>query len=436
MTALLSPASGTEKEVVMSLEDLFRSREALKRFRMAPLGAEMDRFGEWLPDRGFCRDVVRRRVWQVSHFNQYLRDGGLKAAREVDEELAQQFIGQHLPRCRCGGGRRHHYQDVPRSVRCFFAYLSERGLLASLCPQGFQPPSLLDEFLEYLKGERCLAQRTINQHRRYLVAFLEKLGVDSDRQALAQLSPEQVQVGFAHCTEGRGKSLRRTLQGILRNFFRFAHQQGYLQRDLAQAVPPIRSYQLSHVPQGLSEGEAQKVLECIDRTTPVGRRDFAILQLLDTYGVRGGQIRALRLQDIQWREKQIHFPAHKRGKPVRVPLTEAAGEALLEYLRQGRPQAAYPEVFLTAKAPIHPLSDPSTVSVLVASRLRQAGIQGSPKGSHAFRFAFATRMLSQGQSLKTIADLLGHRHINTSFLYTKVDLSQLQPLPLEWPEEV
>ena len=420
----------------MPLEDLFRSREALKRFRMAPLGAEMDRFNEWLLEQGYCRDVVRRRVWQLSHFNQYLRQRGLRASGEVDEDLAQQFVRQHLPRCRCSGGRRRQYRDVPRSVRSFFAYLSERGLLAPSPPQPSEPPSLLEEFLEYLKGERCLAQKTIGQHRRYLAPFLGDLGVDSDRQALAQLRPEQVQAGFARGIEGRGKSLRRRLQGILRNFFRYAHQQGYLERGLVQAVPPMRSYQLSHVPRGLSEEQAQKVLEGIDRTTPVGRRDFAILQLLYTYGVRGGQIRALRLQDIQWREKQIHFPAHKRGKPVRVPLTEEAGEALLEYLRQGRPPTAYPEVFLTAKAPIHPLTQASTVSVLVASRLRQTGIQGSPKGSHAFRFAFATRMLSQGQSLKTIADLLGHRHINTSFLYTKVDLSQLQHLPLEWPEEV
>ena len=420
----------------MPLEDLFRSREALKRFRMAPLGAEMDRFGEWLLEQGYCRDVGRRQVRQVSHFNRYLRQRGLKAAREVDEDLAGQFVRQHLPRCRCGGGRRRQYREVPRSVRCFLAYLCERGLVVSLPPQVLQPPSLLEEFLQYLKGERGLAQRTIDQHRRYLVPFLEDLGVDSDRQALAQLRPEQVQAGFAHGTEGRGKSPRRRLQGILRNFFRFAHQQGYLQRDLAQAVPPIRSYQLSPLPRGLSDEQAQKVLACIDRTTAVGRRDFALLQLLYTYGVRGGQIRALRLQDLRWREQQIHFPAHKGGKPVRVPLTEEAGEALLEYLRQGRPHTAYPEVFLTAKAPIHPLTNASTVSVLVASRLRQSGIQGSPQGSHAFRFAFATRMLSQGQSLKTIADLLGHRHLNSSFIYTKVDLARLRDLPLQWPEEV
>ncbi len=420
----------------MPLEDLFRSREALKRFRMAPLGAEMDRFGEWLREQGFCRDVVRRRVWQVSHFNQYLRDGGLQAAREVDEELAQQFIGQHLPRCRCGGGRRRQHGEVPRSVRCSLTYLCERDLLAP-CPQpALELPGVLEEFLEYLKGEGGRAQRTIDLHRRYLLAFLEEVGVASDRQALAQLRPEQVQAGFAHVTEGRGKSLPRRLQGILRNFFRFAHQHGSLQRDLAQAVPPIRSYRLSHVPQGLSEQQARKLLEGIDRTTALGRRDFAILQLLDTYGVRGGQIRALRLQDLRWREQQIHFPAHKGGKPVRVPLTEAAGEAVLEYLRQGRPPAPYPEVFLTAKAPIHPLTEPSTVSVMVASRLRQAGIDGSAKGSHAFRYGFATRMLAQGQSLKTIADLLGHRHINSSFLYTKVDLSRLRDLPLPWPEEV
>jgi len=227
---------------------------------------------------------------------------------------------------------------------------------------------------------------------------------------------------------------RRSVQGTLRTFFRFCAKQGYLKRDLTQAVPRIRSYKLSSVPRGLSDEDAQKVLHAIDRTTPAGLRDFAIIQLLNTYGVRGGQVRVLRLEDIQWRQNRIRFPALKGGKEVVEPLIDEVGEALLEYLRHGRPDAKHGEVFLTACAPFHPLRSSTNVSTMVAERMRRAGVSGCPMGSHVFRHAFASRMLRHGQSLKTIADMLGHRHINTTFIYTKVDLETLTQLPLDWPE--
>ncbi len=115
------------------------------------------------------------------------------------------------------------------------------------------------------------------------------------------------------------------------------------------------------------------------------------------------------------------------------PLNEEVGESLLDYLRDGRPQALYPEVFLTVHPPYRPLRAASRVSTIVAERMRQAGVS-RPKGSHAFRHGFATRMLQHGQSIKTIADLLGHRNINTTFIYTKVDIETLRQLPLDWPE--
>ena len=161
---------------------------------------------------------------------------------------------------------------------------------------------------------------------------------------------------------------------------------------------------------------------------------FAIIQLLHTYGVRGGQVRVLRLQDIQWRQNRIRFSPQKGGKEVVEPLTDEVGEALLEYLRHGRPRSEHTEVFLTSCAPFQPLRSSCNVTTIVASRMRQAGVSGCPMGSHVFRHAFATRMLRHGQSLKTIADLLGHRNINTTFIYTKVDMETLRQLPLEWPE--
>ena len=117
-------------------------------------------------------------------------------------------------------------------------------------------------------------------------------------------------------------------------------------------------------------------------------------------------------------------------------MTHEVGDSLLDYLRQGRPDCKYPEVFLTAIAPFQPLRASGNVTTIVGDRIRRAGVTSCPKGSHVFRHAFAGRMLQHGQSLKTIADLLGHRNINTTFIYTKVDLETLKQLPLDWPEEV
>ena len=155
-----------------------------------------------------------------------------------------------------------------------------------------------------------------------------------------------------------------------------------------------------------------------------------------TYGVRGGQVRALRLEDIDWAQNQILFKASKHGKDSLMPLTDEVGEALLDYLQYSRPPYAYPHVFLTCRAPYHPFPHSSSLSAIVERRIRAAGIEIPSKGAHAFRHCFATRMLHKGHSLKAVADVLGHRHLQTTFIYTKVDFNALKQVPLEWPEEV
>jgi site-specific recombinase XerD len=173
-------------------------------------------------------------------------------------------------------------------------------------------------------------------HRRGLIPFLEHLGADAVAKRLGDLSAERVQLFWAKDTRARSRCEIQGTQTALRTFFRFCVQRGYLKRDLAEAIPHVRTYKLSGVPRAISEEDAEKVLRSIDRTTPVGRRDFAIIQLLYTYGVRGGQVRALQLPDLEWRQSRIRFRSHKRGKEALVPLTDQVGEALLEYLRHGR----------------------------------------------------------------------------------------------------
>lgn len=416
----------------MVLEDLFRRPSALNRFRLPPLGPEMDGFCSWLHPQGFSRDVLRRRVWQVSHFNQCLRRWGVNACQDVQSSHAERFIEKHLPRCRCREGRRCSRAGAQSTVRSLIEYLCQRGLLAR-CPPPAEPyDEVLQPYLDYLKGERHLAPTTLQSHRAHVTAWLEDIGLPIGPR-LSQLSPQQVLSFFTKHAQDKSPGQRRCLQGVMRSFLRFCLHQGYLERDLSQAIPPLHTYRLSEVPRAISEGDAQKTLACIDRTTPVGRRDFAIILMLYTYGIRGGQLRALRLQDIQWHQNRFRVPAAKGGKEIVLPLTEAVGESLLEYLGHTRPQVPYPEVFLTAQAPLRPLQAPA-LSSMVAQRLHEAGVHPPRAGSHGFRHGFATRMLQSGQSLKTIADLLGHRSINTTFIYTKVDLAALHQLPLEWPE--
>ena len=145
----------------MFLEDLFRRGTTLARFRLPPLGPKMDEFSEWLRAQRFSRHVMRRRIWQVSHFNQYLRRQGVRACQEVEKSHAERFIIRHLPRCRCGGRRGIKHVGASSSVRSFIDFLSERGLVSVASPS---PPSyqkLLQEYLDYLKCERNLAERTL-----------------------------------------------------------------------------------------------------------------------------------------------------------------------------------------------------------------------------------------------------------------------------------
>jgi integrase len=226
------------------------------------------------------------------------------------------------------------------------------------------------------------------------------------------------------------------MQAALRTFLRFCFHHGYVKQPLDRAVPTLRIYKLATVPRGLTDEQALKVLRRIDRNSHVGRRDYAIIKLLYTYGVRGGQLRSLGLEDIDWAHNQILFRASKHGKDSLLPLTVPVGESLLEYLNNARPRSSDPHVFLTSRAPYHALLHSNALSAIVERYLRKADIEVSSKGAHAFRHGFATRMLQQGHSLKAIADVLGHRYLGTTFIYTKVDFNSLKQVALRWPKEV
>jgi integrase len=312
-------------------------------------------------------------------------------------------------------------------------FLGEIGLV-DFSPSPTRPyTAVLAHFLKWLRDYRNSAPGTIELRHQYLAQFLDWLGDDAAPARLATLTAERVRAFYLEYCRNRGRSGRRSMQATLRMFLRFCLAERYTTRDLAPAVPTLRTYRLARLPRGIEDHDARRVLAAIDRRTPVGKRDYAIIQVLHCYGVRGGQIRALRLDDIDWAQSRIRFPAMKHGKPVVQPLLAHVGEALLDYLREARPDAPYAEVFLTCRAPHHPFPCSSTLSVITERRMRAAGVCAHTYGAHAFRHCFASRMVNGGESIKAVADMVGHRSLSTTFIYTKVDFRTLSEVPLEWP---
>lgn len=419
----------------MRLEQAFSCPETLNKLRSGPLGTLMDGFCAWLLEHGFCRWTIRNHLSNVSHFNQHLdrqrvATGQILSPRDVDG-----FFKAYPSWFRQSESLDAHLKRVRHSLRRFVEYLGEKGLFDP-SPQSEIFAPLLAAYLEWMQQHQHAAAGTRELRAQYLTVFLRTLGSAATPQGMAKLSTEGVEAFYLNYAQESGKAARRSMQSTLRTFFRFCLYRGYVREPLDLAVPTLRTYKLASVPRGLTEVQARQVLQCIDRGTTAGRRDYAIIQLLFTYGIRGGQVRALRLEQIDWAQSRILFAASKGGKDSCLPLTAEVGESLLDYLQNARPPTSDPQVFLTTRAPYHPLPRSSSLSVIIERRIQTAGIEIPSKGAHAFRHGFATRMLEQGQPLKAIADVLGHRYLGTTFIYTKVDFNSLRQVALEWPKEV
>jgi len=419
----------------MGLEQALVCRKALAKLLNGPLGQFLDGFCDWLLDRGFARYTIRKHLSSVSHFNEYLGRRRAGNRQTVCQQDVEGFLAAYFSLCRHRSSREAHLRRVRYSINRFVEYLRQEGLLDPSPRREFHQ-SLLDSYLEWMRTYQHTAAGTLGIRARSLTKFLRWLGPKATPEGLNTLDPSDVETFFLSYAQDVGRAAMRSMQSALRTFFRFCLYQGYIREPLDLAVPTLRTYKLTSVPRGLSDAQAQRVLLCVDRKTKAGQRDYAIIQLLYTYGIRGCQVRELRLKHIDWAKNLILFEASKGGKESHLPLTPAVGESLLDYLRNARPLTSHFHVFLTSRAPYHPLPRSSTLSAIIDRHVRAAGIEIPSKGSHTFRHCFATRMLKQGHSLKSIADVLGHRHLGTTFIYTKVDFNSLKQVALELPEEM
>jgi site-specific recombinase XerD len=278
---------------------------------------------------------------------------------------------------------------------------------------------------------RALARPTIINYVPFIRSFLEdRFG--SGRVTLSRLCAGDV-VRFVQRQAPRLHRKRAKLMTTaLRSFLHYARYLGEITLDLAAAVPIVANWSMTSIPRAISAEHVRQLLASIDRRTAVGRRDYAILLLLARLGLRSGEVAFLELGDIDWNAGQLNVRG-KSGQRNGLPLSTEVGKAIAAYLRRGRPDSTSRRIFLRAKAPIGAFRGANGVGSIVRHSLERAGIEATTTGTHQFRHGLATEMLRQGASLSEIGELLGHRHPQTTKIYTKVDIKALRTLALPWP---
>jgi len=229
-------------------------------------------------------------------------------------------------------------------------------------------------------------------------------------------------------------STRSAATSHVRAFLRFLRWSGLNDQDLARFVPRTPCWRLAHLPPQLAWEDIQRAIDAIDVTTPSGMRDRAIMLVLTTTGLRNKELRALELKDIRWRTAEVLVLRTKGKRDRVVPLLNEAGAALANYILHARPKVDNPHVFLSYAPPARPFKCAASISRIVRSRLEQAGIElPSAAGAHLLRHSLATQLVRRRRPINEVADLLGHRSIDTTAIYVKVALPQLADVALPFP---
>lgn len=290
--------------------------------------------------------------------------------------------------------------------------------------------ALSEQYAAYSLNVRGVCDATLRLQWRYIHRFLLHLGpAESEAELFARIGP----VTLARFRETYSKEERPwcAMSFALRSFLSFAFEEELLVCDYSVLVPTVLKRTLSGLPRAMPE-DAIRILDAsIDRTTPLGLRDAAVIGLFIVYGVRPIQVRQLELGDIDWVNDRIHFPAAKRGRPIAQYLTPDMGNRLSSYILHGRPTSRWRRIFLTTDG--EPLNHPGN---LVSKYIQKAGItlpEGVSHGAYGLRHAFAKRLVGN-VPFQTLVDSMGHRSSSSTLVYAKIDVPALQQAALPWPE--
>lgn len=408
------------------MEQFFSDPRILIRLRQGPLGQYLDSYAQELSEQGYSHSSGYAQIKLISDFGRWLKLNHL-VVEAITSEHTSKYL-RYRTRKQCLG------RGDAAALKRFLGTLRRKNVIAEEggTVQSSLAERLTDEFVDYLRKERGLAIPTITGYRWHIIRFLNKLfsGPTTDLSTLCAMDVIDFVRTQAALLDVKTAKL---MTSALRSFLHYTRYQGYVDTDLAAAVPTVAMWSKASIPKSLPADKVDQLLSSCNRHTANGKRDYAILLLLARLGLRAGEIVSLVLDDIDWQSGHISIRGKSKYRP-RLPIPTHVGEALADYLQHGRPRTtSCRAVFLRTRAPIGRFNHVSAVSCIVRRAILRAGLDTPRKGAHQLRHGLATEMLRQGASLAEIGELLGHCHPDTTTIYAKVDLISLRSLALAWP---
>ena len=398
----------------------------LSRVPEGPLATYLGPFAESLNRQGYTQRYVHRQVMLAACFGRWLKQMEVSPHKLTSEHLTQYLRFRYRWR-RPRRGDSAALGNFIEFLRCERVIPAEKERTCQLTPA----ERCVQAYEQYLRKERALAEATIVNYAPFIGQFLKgRFGTGSVK--LSSLRARDV-VRFVQ-RQARHLHLKRAklLTSALRSFLQYARYRGEIRLDLAAVVPCVANWSMPSIPRGIAPDQVHRLLSQIDRSTVVGRRDYAVLLLLARLGLRSGEVAFLELEDIDWKAGCLSVHG-KSSRRTQLPLPKDVGDAIVDYLRHGRPRCTSRRVFLRAKAPVRGFLTQCAVGSIVRHAILRAGIEAPTTGAHQFRHGLATQMLRQGASLAQIGELLGHKSPETTKIYTKVNLEALRTLALPWP---
>ena len=288
-------------------------------------------------------------------------------------------------------------------------------------------------FLEHKRLKERLRVSTLYGYRQNLFPFLQYC----NKNGIGSL--EDIDLGFILGYLGQLNCRKKTVVQVtilaLRSFMKYAYQQKLLAIDYSNKIPRYRSVNQPRLPSTYSKEEIERLIISVDKSNSLGKRNYAIILLAARLGLRASDISRLKFTELHWDTSTIEIMQVKTGKELVLPILPDVGNALIDYLKYGRPKSESPFVFLIAKAPYAQFHTSQVVTHVVQRAYKKAGIdvKGRKFGAHSLRHSLGFRMLEESTALPIISEVFGHQSTESTRYYLRIDLKSMRQCMLDVP---
>lgn len=408
-------------------ETLFTYAGVLRRHQEASFADQRRIYLSGLAAQGLARGTLLRRarycLCVAIELERWPRDW-LFSEDEVDQ-IAEEWAAQRVASGRASS-QKWPKENFRFAAGDFIRSLGRLRATPDVAPGLYD--ANLDEFVAAQQEGPWQSEATCRGARWHIARFLDYL--EQRDVALVDVTATDIDAFFLHMAQRWSRKSLRSSATMLRAWFGYCQRRGWARAGLADAILSPRVFSHEGLPLGPTWDTIGRVLAQTDARDPASLRDHAIILLLSVYGVRSGEARRLRLDDIDWTHDRIRFIRSKSGRQETAPLEPRVGNAIARYVRDGRPKGDSRVVFLSLRAPHRPLS-PGGIYGVVKSRFAKQGLPEKGCGPHGLRHACARHLLESGRSFKEVGDHLGHRSPDATRIYAKVDLTSLRKVAFD-----